>query len=443
MEKQCDILEFDSHGARLEKVRRRLMVKYCAHLSLNSIENTEHSSTLEECFSNLRYPQQAIFCEYPHRYTGEFMQMQGTLKTECSMVLESDGFSHGFHWLIHRYDIVELCKNGLLKCQYWFTWKDDYTQHIIENELSNIHKIYNRPSESLPSEVSSNTKGQKINSESDRNYESNRNFAKSFHQYLQHLGILPQPVAPSYYPRIKSEKPPITNYRGKPGLLFAPASQQKVPAMSPKTLSKPLADKPPKESEAEAEKKTLLAALKAYLAQKPVLHKPDNPNPNGRAKVSSVYSSKYHNPQHSQLDKVLPKDDEEDTYQMQSFLQRPRVLSRPRLGALVYKSRQEGPKEPLSPVDETFIQNVVKELGKHKLNIDNLSPKEVDELADVIADTLQIVDGEQVGPRNLETESRESHDEHDRGVNTTFEDEGTSTKLSETKVKFPYLQKIF
>lgn len=52
---------------------------------------------------------------------------------------------------------------------------------------------------------------------------------------------------------------------------------------------------------------------------------------------------------------------------------------------------------------ETFIQNVVKELGKHKFNFDHLNPKELDELADVIADTLQIVDGD----RKIETERGE------------------------------------
>ncbi|XP_072268708.1 receptor-type tyrosine-protein phosphatase N2 [Pyxicephalus adspersus] len=351
--------------------------------------------------------------------------------------------------------VVQRLRSILQKLSHrGFTWKDDYTQHIIANELSNIRKVYSRPPESLPSDVSSTSRGQKLKAESDKSYETeaNRNFAKSFHQYLQYLGILPQSVAPSYYPRTKSEQPPITNSKGKtPGLLFAPTSHQKTPDTVAKTLSKPLAAKLPKESEAETEKKTLLAALKTYLAQKPVSHSADNPDPNGRAKVYPMYSNKYHTPQLSQHDEVLPKDDEENTYQIHSYLQRPRarVLTRPNPGTLIYKSssRQEDPKEPLSAVDETFIQNVVKELGKNKLNIDNLSPKELDELADVIADTLQIVDGEKVGARNLENErgakelkrveSYESweHDELSRGVNDTFQGQGTSTKPSQSEMK--------
>ncbi|KAM5157681.1 receptor-type tyrosine-protein phosphatase N2 [Mantella aurantiaca] len=345
--------------------------------------------------------------------------------------------------------VVQRLRSILQKLSHrGLTWKDDYTQHIIASELSNIRKLYNRPPDSLPSDVSSTSRGQKLNSESDRNYETetNRNFAKSFHQYLQYLGILPQSVAPSYYPRTKSEQAPITNSKGKaPGLLFASTSHQKTPEMAAKTLSKPLSDKLPKEPEAEAEKKTLLAALKTYLTQKPVSHGPNNPDPNGRAKVSSMYN-KYHAPQLSQHDEVLPKDGKENTYQIQSYLQRSqtRVLTRPILGALIYKSssRQEDPKDPLSAVDETFIQNVVKELGKHKMNIDNLSPKELDELADVIADTLQIVDARK--PEN-EREAQElkrvesydswEHEELNRGVNDTFQGQGTITRPLQPELK--------
>ncbi|XP_068091954.1 receptor-type tyrosine-protein phosphatase N2 isoform X2 [Hyperolius riggenbachi] len=352
--------------------------------------------------------------------------------------------------------VVQRLRSILQKLSHrGLTWKDDYTQHIIAKELSNLRKIYSRPLESLPSasELPSSSRGQKLSLEGDRSYETeaNKNFAKSFHRYLQYLGILPQSVAPSYYPRTKIEKPPMENSKGKsPGLLFTSTSYQKPPEMPPKTMSKPIAAKPPKESESEAEKKTLLAALKAYLAQKPVSHNPDNPNPNGRPKVSSVYSNKYRAPQLSQFDEVLPKDDEDDTSQIKSFLQRPRarVLSKPKLGTLIYKSssRQEDPKEPLSAVDETFIQNVVKELGKHKMNIDNLKPKELDELADVIADTLQIVDGEQMQARNLESEGEQEmkrvgsheyqeHGEGDRGDNDTLQGQGTSIKTFQSEIK--------
>ncbi|XP_044149940.1 receptor-type tyrosine-protein phosphatase N2 [Bufo gargarizans] len=334
------------------------------------------------------------------------------------------------------------------------TWKDDYTQHIIANELSNIRKVYSRQPESLPSDASSNLRVPTINSESNKDYESeaNKNFAKSFHQYLQYLGILPKPVAPSFYPRTKSEKPVITNPKGTSSLLFAPAQKFEIPS---NVLPKPLVEKPPQESERELEKKTLLAALKTYLAQKAqkaqkaVSQNPDNRNVNGKASFTSLYSNKHRTPQLGKLDGGFPKDDEEDGYRIKSFLprQRARVLSRPTLGALIYKytSHQEDPKDPLSAMDETFIQNVVKELGKHKFNFDHLNPKELDELADVIADTLQIVDADQVEPRKIETEGgreakrvesyeSQEHDE-DREINQTSQGQEPSKKQSEYEIK--------
>ncbi|XP_069814997.1 receptor-type tyrosine-protein phosphatase N2 isoform X2 [Dendropsophus ebraccatus] len=332
------------------------------------------------------------------------------------------------------------------------SWKDDYTQHIIANELSNIRKVYSRQPDSLPSDASSNSRVSTINSESNRDYESeaNKNFAKSFHQYLQYLGILPRPVAPSFYPRTKSEKPVITNSKGTSTLLFAPVSHPKVLEIPSNVLPNPLVEKPPQDSEADLEKKTLLTALKTYLAQKSAPPNPDNLNLNGKATFTSLYSNKYRPPQLSQLDGGLPKGDVKGSYQMKSFLQRPRarILSRPNLGGLIYKSasRQEDPKDPLSTVDETFIQNVVKELGKHKFNFDNLSPKELDELADVIADTLQIVDGDQAETRKIKAERGEDEAkrveayesqerDEDRENNQTSQGQETDKKQSEYEIK--------
>lgn len=36
----------------------------------------------------------------------------------------------------------------------------------------------------------------------------------------------------------------------------------------------------------------------------------------------------------------------------------------------------------------------MKDLKKHKVNVDNLSPLELDEIADIIADAIQVVDVE-------------------------------------------------
>ncbi|KAM4687609.1 receptor-type tyrosine-protein phosphatase N2 [Discoglossus pictus] len=306
------------------------------------------------------------------------------------------------------------------------TWRDDSTQNIIANELSKIRKIYSRQPEPPPSEGASTSRASKPNAENGRNYElqKDKNFAKSFHQYLQYVGILPQSAMASFYPRTKTEKPPVMNENMKADRLIDHVLQKpqgKAQSLSfshqiapetllSKPLTQPLPEKLPKESESDPDKISLLTALKAYISQKMVDHTPDNPNSNRRAKISSGFPNRYLTPQISQLDGVLPKDNKGESFKMKPFLQRPMTdVSRPRFLTLLYKSssRQDAPKDPLSAVDETFIQNVVKELGKQKMNINNLSPKELDELADVIADTLQIVDGDQAISRKLEAERSE------------------------------------
>ncbi|OCT75509.1 receptor-type tyrosine-protein phosphatase N2-like [Xenopus laevis] len=342
------------------------------------------------------------------------------------------------------------------------TWKDDFTQQIIAKELSNIRKIYNRQPDALSSEGSSTSRTSQINAENNRDHETERNanFAKSFHQYLQYLGILPQPALPSFYPRTKTEKPLIMNDNIKSDRFIDRIFQKskgKSPTLSystehlpTNTLPQPLPlpGKVPKEL--DQEKKSLLIVLKSYLAQKTMKHNSDKTNPNGRAKVSLSTPNRYLSiPQMNLLDRVLPKDDKGDAFKIKSFLQRPRarVLSKPSLGALIYKSssRLEDPKDPLSAVDETFIQNVVKELGKHKLNVDNLSPKELDELADVISDTLQFVDGEKPSSRKLEAEREEidinptepQGSQENKEIDSLFQDQETneSDSQSETKVE--------
>eukprot|EP00079_Xenopus_tropicalis_P027005 XP_012821133.1 PREDICTED: receptor-type tyrosine-protein phosphatase N2 isoform X2 [Xenopus tropicalis] len=340
------------------------------------------------------------------------------------------------------------------------TWKDDFTQQIIAKELSNIRKIYSRQPDALSSDGSSTSRASQINAESDRDHESekNANFAKSFHRYLQYLGILPQPALPSFYPRTKTEKPLIKTDNIKSDRFIDRIFQKskgKLPMLSyppenlpSNTLTQPVPGKFPKKL--DQEKKSLLIALKAYLAQKTMEHNSDKTNPNGRAKFYSSTPNRYLSlPQMKLLDGVLPKDDKGDGFKIKSFLQRPKagVLSKPSLGALIYKSssRLEDPKDPLSAVDETFIQNVVKELGKHKLNVDNLSPKELDELADVIADTLQFVDMEQPSSKKIEGE-REEHDINptepqgsqentDGEIDNMFQDQETKEKDSQYEMK--------
>ncbi|XP_077412434.1 receptor-type tyrosine-protein phosphatase N2-like isoform X2 [Vanacampus margaritifer] len=84
---------------------------------------------------------------------------------------------------------------------------------------------------------------------------------------------------------------------------------------------------------------------------------------------------------------------------------RPEASSAPRN----FKPRPKPPaasaKEPLTLVDEKFIQNVLKNIGRQHLNVDKLSPHDLDRLSDLIVDALQVVDKDRdrvrPGPRDL------------------------------------------
>ncbi|CDQ99352.1 unnamed protein product [Oncorhynchus mykiss] len=76
-------------------------------------------------------------------------------------------------------------------------------------------------------------------------------------------------------------------------------------------------------------------------------------------------------------------------------------------------SQLSAPKDPLSTVDEVFIQKVLKNVGRHDVDVDDLSPKDLDQLSTLITDALQVVDQEhtqaqsRAGPRDLGEEGNE------------------------------------
>lgn len=293
--------------------------------------------------------------------------------------------------------------------QRGLTWQDDYTQRVVASELSKMHKLYSHHPDPTSSDVSNIPRMSKQISEGERNYEFEKdvNFAKSLQQYLKYMGLLSQPPTPNLYQRMKAENSPAQKNnippnrfidfvrpepQGKaPSLAFRPVPLQTYPeSVQSKTFNQPPPDKPPTPSKAEVDRKSLIEALKAYLSQKTLTQNLDTQNANNWAKVSYPYPDRFRPSQINSFDGA----------------QRPfsRVLSRPNVGAFIYKSnsRQGLPKDPLSAVDETFIENVVKELGKRKVNIDHLSPKELNELADVIADTLQVVDAKEGETGNVQ-----------------------------------------
>ncbi|NWZ37846.1 PTPR2 phosphatase, partial [Brachypodius atriceps] len=133
-----------------------------------------------------------------------------------------------------------------------------------------------------------------------------------------------------------------------------------------------------------------MAALHSYITQNLSAQSSER-SPHGRTKGSQVYAERLYSTQVSPFDGTF-KGKAEDFNMRKLFQPRPGVL-RPTPEMLSHKSAsQDDPKDPLSIVDETLIKNVLKDLEKHQVNVENLSSTELDEIADTIATAIQSVD---------------------------------------------------
>ncbi|XP_075000220.1 receptor-type tyrosine-protein phosphatase N2 [Calonectris borealis] len=288
-----------------------------------------------------------------------------------------------------------------------FTWQDDYTQHVIGQELSTIHKIHNRRPDIFASEGSDTgrTLGQ-----NERNYglENDVNLAKSLQQYLKYLGILSQSAATNLYPRKTNDKASVKSYiyndpiryymmqkpkeRPPPLAHASTTHQQHTENLHGRTFSQPQPDKVSPESEMGFDQKTLMAALHTYITQNLSAQSNDKSS-HSRTKGSHIYADRFYSSQVSPFDGTFGKGKAEDLKMKKLFQPRPAsgVLG-PTPEMLNHKSvSQDDPKDPLSVVDETLIKDVLKDLEKHQVNVENLSSTELDEIADTIANAIQTV----------------------------------------------------
>ncbi|NXP30909.1 PTPR2 phosphatase, partial [Leiothrix lutea] len=134
-----------------------------------------------------------------------------------------------------------------------------------------------------------------------------------------------------------------------------------------------------------------MAALHSYITQN-LSAQSSEKSPHSRTKGSQGYAERLYSTQVSPFDGGFAKGKAEDFNMRKLFQPRPGVL-RPTPEMLSHKSASQGdPKDPLSIVDEALIKNVLKDLEKHQVNVENLSSTELDEIADTIATAIQSVD---------------------------------------------------
>ncbi|XP_074171128.1 receptor-type tyrosine-protein phosphatase N2 isoform X1 [Rhinolophus sinicus] len=241
-----------------------------------------------------------------------------------------------------------------------FSWQDDYTQHVMARELSHLPRTYARhPEAARPA------RGAKQSADDKTRYslEGNVGRATALERYLEALS---QATAPNVLPRTTQDRPPaqdedpraesaLTYVAQTSALTYAPASRARYPASGPlRTLSRLQPDELSPKVDSGVEKRNLVAALGAYLAMKPPeTPKKGDPRPN----------------------------------KLQFPWRVPRVPS-----AAVAPQKWSAPPEDLKDApgagDESPTPSLLKDLRKHQVHVERLSPLDLDQMARVIADAV-------------------------------------------------------
>ncbi|XP_037537333.1 receptor-type tyrosine-protein phosphatase N2 [Nematolebias whitei] len=253
------------------------------------------------------------------------------------------------------------------------TWEDDVTQHVLSKELSKLRRISYQPQQKGPVYNTNSRLAAAALDPGDHEVkpvevELNRNLQT----YLQRLGFLPVTSSSSL---------------SKPG----------------KLLQKP---GPPSNSllATQADADLLLGALRQYLSR---------------------YSFQHGGGMNQ------PPEQEASSPRLRPFsnngIESPGLKAETSKSRLLKTGRTPGTsaREPLSSVDVKFIENVMKNAGRQHLNVDNLTPQDLDQLSSLIADALLVVDQDPglnkglsrdrgLGLRDLEEEPRDSNEESSR-----------------------------
>ncbi|XP_043546634.1 receptor-type tyrosine-protein phosphatase N2 isoform X2 [Chiloscyllium plagiosum] len=299
--------------------------------------------------------------------------------------------------------LQELSLRGLM-------WHDDVTQQVIAKELSNLHQSHH-PHPEAGSSDSLRATQEKVTSEEsyERADHGDLQGFNSLHQYLQLLSAFSQPANPMPSHKSRTDKSEIAqssstlddflqSNRGKsPSSQFLAFHHQfpdsKQGQAEPLRLLKQerghlQAQGPAPVSEA-IDRKQLLALLERYLSRKLAAQAttPGNqPEVWLKETLGSSRSKQQEGPSkesqggHPSMDGQPPKaDDRLPEVKTEKVLQES-------------SARAINANNLLSHMDENFIHSVVQQLGTQHVNLDSLTSKQLDELSDVIADALQVVD---------------------------------------------------
>ncbi|XP_070700752.1 receptor-type tyrosine-protein phosphatase N2-like [Pempheris klunzingeri] len=285
------------------------------------------------------------------------------------------------------------------------TWEDDSTQQVLSKELSKLRRIPYRPQQSGSIYNTDSRPAAKAMDPVDQRVKPVEvELSRNLQTYLQRLGLLPktasaastqgksdrfQPGIPTDFYRSKAQTSPQRS---------SPSSFASLSSFSPQQKQRTPADQL---LATQTEGDLLLGALRQYLS--------------GRL---SPYRGG-----------VSPEKQEAPSSRLRPFysngIETSGLKKETSQSRLLKMGRTQGVsgKDPLTSVDERFIEKVLKNVGRQHVDMDELTPQDVDQLSRLIADALQVVDrGKELnggltrvrpGPRDLGGELSDGEEEEE------------------------------
>ncbi|XP_032609129.1 receptor-type tyrosine-protein phosphatase N2 isoform X2 [Hylobates moloch] len=248
-----------------------------------------------------------------------------------------------------------------------FTWQDDYTQYVMDQELADLPKTYlRRPEASSPARPSKHSVG------SERRYsrEGGAALAKALRRHLPFLETLSQAPASDVLARTHTaqDRPPaegddrfsesiLTYVAHTSALTYPPGPRAQLPEdLLPRTLSQLQPDELSPKVDSGVDRHHLMAALGAYAARRP-------PAPPGEGSLEPQY-----------------------------LLRAPSRMPRPLLAPATpqkWPSPLGDPEDPSSTGDGARIHTLLKDLQRQPAEARGLSGLELDGMAELMAGLMQ------------------------------------------------------
>ncbi|XP_033960060.1 receptor-type tyrosine-protein phosphatase N2-like [Pseudochaenichthys georgianus] len=230
------------------------------------------------------------------------------------------------------------------------TWGDDTTQQVLSKELSKLRRVPFRTQQNGAVYNTDSRPSSEAKDPADRRVKPVQlELSRNLQTYLQRLGLIPKTsssslssqtdrfqsgVAADYY---HSKPQQSSSFSSSSSSSFSPVQKQQ---------------RPPPEGD------FLRGALRQYLSLQ---------SGRGDPKLRPFYSNGIEN---TGLKTEGPK-------------------------SRLMKTQGASVKEPLTPVDEKFIQKVLQSVGRHHVDVDGLTQQDLSQLSRLITEALQVVDKDQ------------------------------------------------